>query len=70
MAFGADRLWVADSGTRELFEIDPGSGSLRRTLSLDLQPSALALADGAIWVAGYNDATVEKIDPASGRAIG
>ena len=64
------RLWVADSVARELFEIDPASGSLERTLPLDLQPSAIAVAGGAIWVAGYDDATVEKIDPASGRVIG
>src|SRR5215470_8117442 len=54
IAYGAGRLWVADSSTRELFEIDPASGSLRRTLPLDLQPSALTVAGGALWVAGYN----------------
>ena len=66
IAFGDGRLWVADSVARELFEIDPATGSLRRTLSLDLQPSAIALAGGAIWVAGYNNATVEKLDPGLG----
>src|SRR5262249_53087328 len=68
MAFGAGRLWGADSGAQDLFEIDPVTGSLRR--ALELEPSAVALADGAIWVAGYDDATVEKIDPVSGRTIG
>ena len=46
------------------------AGSLERTLPLDLQPSALAIGDGAVWVAGYDNATVEKIDPASGRVTG
>ena len=61
---------MADPVERELFEIDPTSGSLERTLSLDLQPSAIATGDGALWVAGYDNATVEKLDPASGRVIG
>ena len=69
IAFGDGRLWVADSVARELFEIDPATGSLRRTVSLDLQPGAIALAGGAIWVAGYNNATVEKLDPTSGRTL-
>src|SRR5689334_10511988 len=70
MAFGDGQLWVADSGTHELFQIDPATGSLRRTLTLDVQPSALAVAGGAIWVAGYNTATVEELASGSGRVIG
>ena len=54
IAYGAGGLWVADPVARELFEVDPASGSLRRTLPLDLQPSALAAVDGALWVAGYD----------------
>jgi virginiamycin B lyase len=36
----------------------------------DVQPSAVTLGDGAVWVAGYNDAMVEKIAPVSGRVLG
>jgi YVTN family beta-propeller protein len=62
-------LWVADSVDRELFEIDPATDSLERTVSLDLQPSAILIAGGALWVAGYNVAMVEKLDAVSGRVI-
>jgi len=47
VAYGAGRLWAA-SPDRELFEIDPASGSPQRTIPLDVQPSALAVADGSI----------------------
>ena len=57
-------------GHPALFEVDTATGSLRRTLPLDLQPSALAAMDGALWVAGYDTGTIEKIDPASGRVTG
>ena len=70
LAIGGDRLWVADSVARRLFELDLASGRLRRTVSLDLRPSAVAFAAGALWVAGYDSATVEKLDPVSGRTVG
>jgi peptide/nickel transport system substrate-binding protein len=70
IAYGAAGLWVADSGDKELLEIDPNSDSLKRALSLDLQPSAVLIRGGAVWVTGYNDATLEQIDPETGRVIG
>ena len=70
VAYGAGGLWVADSSERELFEIDAATDSLKRTLSLDLQPSAIATGGGAVWVAGYGNSTVEKLDPDSGKVVG
>ena len=51
-------------------EIDPAGDTLERTVSLDLQPSAMAAFDGSIWVAGYLNARVERIDAGSGRVTG
>ena len=44
-------------------EIDPGDGSLHGQAALDGPPSAIAVAPGAIWVAGDRDGTVSRIDP-------
>ena len=44
-------------------EIDPGDGSLGGQAELDGPPSAIAVAPGAIWVAGDRDGTVSRIDP-------
>jgi DNA-binding SARP family transcriptional activator len=52
IAYGAARLWVVDTAGHELYELDPTNGSLQRTFSLDLQPGALAVGDGAVWVSG------------------
>ena len=68
--FAAGRLWVADSAEHELFEINPLNDTLERTVSLDLQPSAIAAGHGSIWIAGYLNATVERLDPTSGRVTG
>ena len=69
LAFGDGRLWVADAVTRRLFEIDPATGSLQRTLTLDEQPSAIMPGTGAVWVASYGGAAVEELDPTSGRTL-
>jgi virginiamycin B lyase len=69
IAFGAGRVWVADPAARQLAEINPATGSLGRTLPVDLQPSAIAAAGQAIWVAGYDTGTVEELAPASGRVL-
>jgi YVTN family beta-propeller protein len=52
-----------------LIEIDPGTGEVRRTLTLDLQPTALAVGKEAIWVADYDAQTVAEIDPGSGQTV-
>jgi ABC-type transport system substrate-binding protein/DNA-binding SARP family transcriptional activator/DNA-binding beta-propeller fold protein YncE len=44
-------------------EIDLGDGSLHGQAALDGPPSAIAIAPGAIWVAGDRDGTVSRIDP-------
>jgi ABC-type transport system substrate-binding protein/DNA-binding SARP family transcriptional activator/DNA-binding beta-propeller fold protein YncE len=44
-------------------EIDLGDGSLHGQAALDGPPAAIAVAPGAIWVAGDRDGTVSRIDP-------
>jgi YVTN family beta-propeller protein len=68
IAVGAGQVWVADPAARQLAEINPATGSLQRTLRVDLQPSAIIVAGQVIWVAGYDTATVEKL-AASGRVL-
>jgi Protein kinase domain/Bacterial extracellular solute-binding proteins, family 5 Middle len=43
--------------------IDPGEPALRASVKLAGPPSAVAVAPGAIWVAGDRDGTVSRIDP-------
>ncbi len=69
IAFGAGGLWVADPAARQLAEIDPATGSLARTLPVNLQPTAIAAVGQAIWVAGNGSPTVEELAAASGRVL-
>lgn len=70
IAFGAGALWAADPTRRALVEIHPGSGSVGRTIALDLRPTAVAVGRGSVWVADYDANSLEELDPASGQVIG
>ena len=43
--------------------IDPGEPALRASVELGGPPSSVAVAPGAIWVAGDRDGSVSRIDP-------
>jgi YVTN family beta-propeller protein len=71
LAFGFGRLWVADATDNTLLGFDPG-GTLRQTVQLDLDPTALAVGARALWVAGQGDnaaGLLERVDPHSGVRI-
>ena len=69
LAFDGGALWVADTTDDTLIEFDAATGVARRTLELDLRPTALAIGRGAIWVADYGAHSVAEIDLRSGRTL-
>jgi YVTN family beta-propeller protein len=55
-------------------KIDPNSGSVQGALAVGTTPTALASGEGGVWVANFDDQTLQLINPAadtvgSGRAI-
>jgi YVTN family beta-propeller protein len=71
LAFGFGYLWVADATDDTLLGFGP-AGTLQRTLQLDLDPTALAVGEHALWVAGPADngeGVLERVDPHSGASI-
>ena len=62
-------LWVADTTDNAIIELDPTTGTARRTFSLDFRPTALAVGRGAIWVADHDGGTVTELDRSSGEAV-
>jgi DNA-binding SARP family transcriptional activator len=49
--------------------VDAGSGRVTRSYAVGRGPTALAIADGSLWVANRDDATVTRIDTTTGRSI-
>jgi YVTN family beta-propeller protein len=50
IAFGADRVWVANGQDGTVSTIDPQTNEVG-TLRLDFQPTAVAVVERAVWVA-------------------
>jgi sugar lactone lactonase YvrE len=69
VAHGA--VWVAlPDDLNDLDRIDEATGrsvSSAPTVSVGRQPTDLAFANGSVWALNYSDATVTRIDPATGR---
>jgi streptogramin lyase/predicted Ser/Thr protein kinase len=55
----------ADS-TGRLIQVDPGTGSLLRTIPIGKEPTAVAVGGGAVWAASYPSHVLWKVDQDSG----
>ena len=63
-------VWVAlANGVNGLDRLDPTSGRSASTTPIPVgdQPTGLVSGDGSIWALNYSDATVTRVDPATGR---
>lgn len=69
VSFGGGNVWVADPTDQRLIELAASTGSIRRTLTLDLRPTTLAVGDGAIWVGDQSANLVEQVSVRSGAAL-
>ena len=68
LAYGANRLWGADSNER-LFSVDPVRGRVRRYRSGCCASWPFAFGSGSVWVAGANGRSVLRFEPSSGRLL-
>jgi len=63
IALGAGSVWIADRGEGAVRRIDPATGAVIKTISLDDGPSAMAFGHGAVWVANEREDSVARIRP-------
>ena len=62
-------LWVADQADHSLVEMDPRTGSILHTITLDLAPTGLTAGRGQIWAAGYTAGAVDQVDLVSHQVV-
>ena len=67
IVFASGRLWVAVRVTGAVWELDPASGLLQRTLAAGNEPEGIAFHDNSLWVTNELDATLRRINPTSGE---
>jgi YVTN family beta-propeller protein len=70
MALGYGFVWVlGDALHRQLWRIDPRSGTVVGTTLLPFPPIHVATGAGAVWVTDQLDDRVARIDPATGAVV-
>jgi peptide/nickel transport system substrate-binding protein len=67
LAFAEGSLWVADSDSRNVLQVDPGSNRVVQSFEVGNAPRALAVAAGKVWVASGVDGRIRQIDLGTGR---
>jgi YVTN family beta-propeller protein len=65
VAFGLESLWIVDSATNSVIEIDPVVIQRQRSLTVGQDPRAIAVSDDSLWIANYEDDTVKRLEIAS-----
>jgi YVTN family beta-propeller protein len=69
VAVGEINVWVASSGARAIYAIDPGTNKLfRKPVSVEGRPNSVAVGFGSIWASVGDTDSVVKLDPAEGTA--
>ena len=73
LAANEGSVWVTLVGSGAVVEIDAATNTVTRELtSFDTEACTIAWADGALWVATYQDLIqqIQRVDPATGEVTG
>ncbi len=70
-----DSVWVGSIEGRSVVRVAPGEGGAEAeaavsTIKVGRTPQAIALGDGSLWVAAFDDGTIWRIDLTSGEPVG
>lgn len=68
LVFGANAVWVANTGDDTVMRIDPSSPNSTDTIEVGDAPVAIAASPDAVWVANRGG-TVSRIDPAKREVV-
>jgi YVTN family beta-propeller protein len=68
VAFGLGSLWIVNRAGNAVIELDPASSQELGPIMAGQGPAAIAVGEGTLWVANFEDDTVTRIAVAEGRA--
>jgi DNA-binding SARP family transcriptional activator/streptogramin lyase len=67
LVLAGERLWAAIRYTDSIWQLDPASGLLQRTLPVGGLPEGLVYLDDALWVTSRVDAILQRVDAGTGE---
>jgi len=69
-AFGLGTLWIVNRARNTVIEVDPATSRYQREITVGANPSAIAVGEGSLWVANFDDDTVTRVEvPGAGQAV-
>ena len=61
VAYGRDALWIVDSATKAVIQLDPLTIRVLSPFNVGEDPRAVAISSDSVWVANYGDDTVTRL---------
>ncbi|MFC7517927.1 hypothetical protein ACFQUU_23230 [Herbaspirillum sp. GCM10030257] len=71
LAWAEGSLWVGQYRDRKIYQIDPETGALRRTIESNRFVTGVTWVDGELWHGTWegDDSDIRRIDPQSGAVL-
>jgi DNA-binding beta-propeller fold protein YncE/predicted Ser/Thr protein kinase len=61
VAFGLGSLWIVNRAANQVVELDPLTSQKQREITVGQEPAAIAVGEGELWVANFEDDTVTRV---------
>ena len=71
LAWAEGSLWVGQYRDRRIYQIDPATGAIRRTIESNRFVTGVTWVDGELWHGTWDgdESDIRRIDPASGAVL-
>jgi outer membrane protein assembly factor BamB len=71
LAWAEGTLWVGHHRERKIYQIDPGTGAILRTIESNRFVTGVTWADGELWHATWegDESDLRRIDPETGEVL-
>jgi len=70
IVFGLESLWIVNRAANSVIEVDVSTIQRLRDITVGKSPTAIAVGQGALWVANFDDDTVTRITvPGRGQTV-
>jgi glutamine cyclotransferase len=71
LAWAEGALWVGQHRGRKIYQVDPETGAIRRTIESDRVVTGVTWIDGELWHGTWegDDSDVRRVDPQTGEVL-